>query len=51
MLGIKVVIWREKSGRGGAGEGGKEEGGRRRGGNVLLRSVGRQLQGIWREIC
>ena len=49
MLGIKVVIWREKSGRkGGAGEGG---GGRRRGGNVSLRSVGRQLQGIWREIC
>ena len=28
MLGIKEVIWREKSGRkGGAGEGGKEEGG------------------------
>ena len=47
MLGIKVVIWREKSGR----KGGLGKGGRRRGGNGLLRSVGRQLQGIWREIC
>ena len=35
-----------KRGRGGWGRG--EGGG---GGNELLRSVGRQLQGIWREIC